>query len=120
MWRRSRGAASQLLSEMKELRTQRGLSAESRYDLKSAITYFTNQKERMDYAKYRERNLSIGSGVTQAACKVIVKQRLCASGMKWVKPGATIVLALRSLAYSYSRWAQFWQKIDRHRLSLAA
>ena len=31
----------------------------------------------------KEKNHSIGSGITKAACKVIVKQRLCKSGMKW-------------------------------------
>jgi hypothetical protein len=31
----------------------------------------------MDYAEHIEKNHSIGSGITEAACKVIVKQRLC-------------------------------------------
>ncbi len=39
----------------------------------------------------------IGSGVTEAACKVIVKQRLCCSGMKWKESGAAAVLSLRCL-----------------------
>jgi hypothetical protein len=32
--------------------------------------------------------LSIGSGVTAAASKSLVKQRQCASGMRWKKKGA--------------------------------
>jgi hypothetical protein len=35
----------------------------------------------MDYAGRVAANEPIGSGVTEAACKVIVKQRLCGSGM---------------------------------------
>jgi len=33
--------------------------------------------------------IAIGSGVTEAACKTIVKQRLCQSGMKWLELGAS-------------------------------
>src|SRR5262245_35649227 len=36
----------------------------------------------MDYPPLVESKIPIGSGVTEAACKVLVKQRLCGSGMK--------------------------------------
>ncbi len=62
----------------------------------------------------------IGSGVTEAACKVIVRQRLCNSGMRWKEKGAATVLCLRTLSYSEGRWDQFWQKIDTRGLQLAA
>ena len=114
------GTASRLLTEMKEFSETRNMTADARDQLKTAITYFTNQKERMRYARHAENNLPIGSGVTEAACKVIVKQRLGGSGMRWAKPGATIVLSLRSLVYSDGRWNQFWKKVDQHGLSLAA
>jgi hypothetical protein len=45
-----------------------------------------------------------GSGVTEAGCKVIIKARLCAAGMKWKEFGASIVLRLRTLSYSTGRW----------------
>ena len=41
----------------------------------------------MDYASLVAQALPIGSGVTEAACKMIVKQRLCQSGMKWRQKG---------------------------------
>ncbi|KGP62746.1 hypothetical protein EP47_01975 [Legionella norrlandica] len=47
--------------------------------LKSAITYFKNQRQRMNYNFYQMNNLPIGSGVTEAACKTLIKQRLCQS-----------------------------------------
>lgn len=56
----------------------------------------------------------MGSGVTEAACKVIVKQRLGNSGMKWKHKGAQNVLALRAMNYSDDRWLQMWEKIDRY------
>jgi hypothetical protein len=91
-------------------------------DVQRAITYFANQSGagRMNYAGRVEANEPIGSGVTEAACKVIVKQRLCGSGMKWTEEGSAVVLSLRSLSYTPERWGQFWSKVDRWGFPIAA
>jgi hypothetical protein len=85
-----------------------------RAKIKAALTYFQNQQQLMKYAEHLEQNLPLGSGVTEAACKTIVKQRLCCSGMKWKEAGAAIVLSLRTLSHTRGRWEQFWQKIDSY------
>ncbi len=114
------GAASVL----KQLRSQAKVRpwAEADEDVQRAITYFANQSKagRMDYASRVSANEPIGSGVTEAACKVLVKQRLCGSGMKWGEPGAAAVLSVRCLTYTTGRWSQFWSKIDRHGFPVAA
>ena len=51
----------------------------------------------MDYATQIKKQLPIGSGVTEAACKTLVKQRLCGSGMRWKNKGAQVILSLRAL-----------------------
>jgi hypothetical protein len=51
---------------------------------------------------------------------VLVKQRLCGSGMKWKEPGAAAVLSLRCLTYTTERWSQFWGRIDQHGFPVAA
>jgi hypothetical protein len=91
-------------------------------DVDRAITYFANQSDagRMDDWSRVEANEPIGSGVTEAACKVIVKQRLCGSGMKWTEDGASVVLSLRALSYTPERWGQFWEKVDRWGFPVAA
>ena len=91
-------------------------------DVEKAISYFGNQnkKGRMDYATWVEEDLPIGSGVTEAACKVLVKQRLCGSGMKWKEPGAAAVLSVRCLTYTAERWGQFWGRIERCGFPVAA
>lgn len=104
-------AAEDLLKEMIEL-PQADLSAEIKTKLNAAITYFKNQKHRMRYDHYRSINLPIGSGVTEAACKTLVKQRLCQSGMKWGEKGARLVLCLRALVCTSGRFEQFWQRIN--------
>ena len=112
-------AASDLLKEMKEI----PLPAMKDLHLKwqDAITYFTNQGHRMHYDDYRARHLPIGSGVTEAACKTLVKQRLCQSGMKWKNKGVSIILRLRALVCTQGRWEEFWDRISQVGLnSLAA
>jgi hypothetical protein len=109
-----RGGAALVLKKLKsQAKTRPWAKADA--DVCRAITYFENQNSagRMDYARRVKAKDPIGSGVTEAACKVIVKQRLCGSGMKWKEKGAAAVLSLRCLSYTNDRWAQFWSKIDR-------
>lgn len=100
-----------VLKEMKTI-DQSHLASINKERLKSAITYFTNNKSRMKYAENTEKNLPIGSGVIEAACKTIVKTRLCRVGMKWKNPGAKIVLSLRAMIKTKNKWNVFWNKIN--------
>ncbi|MCI0565436.1 MAG: ISKra4 family transposase [Nitrososphaera sp.] len=113
------GAASRLIKELEEFRGSK-LSESVRKDLEQAITYFSNHKHQMHYARYRAKGFPIGSGVTEAACKTLVKQRLCCSGMKWVERGARVVLSLRALVLTNERWQQFWSKINQYGIYLPA
>jgi len=103
-----------LINEMEKLARKTSLSTKVKSDLLKAMTYFKNHRNMMNYPKHIEQNLPIGSGVTEAACKTLVKQRLCCSGMRWKKHGAQIVLTLRALVQSGDRWNQFWSKISRY------
>ena len=69
---------------------------------------------RMNYHEYTAKNLPIGSGVTEAACKTLIKQRLCHSGMRWNDKGASVVIALRALVKTTNRWDQFWNRISQN------
>lgn len=51
----------------------------------------------MAYPDFLAGELPIGSGTTEAACKTLIKQRLCASGMLWKTKGAGAVLSPRAL-----------------------
>jgi hypothetical protein len=113
------GAAARLLSEMEAISLPQRLSATLREGLQEAITYFRNHQHQMHYAEALRDHLPIGSGVTEAGCKVIIKARLCAAGMKWKEQGAAIVLSLRTLSYSQGRWQQFWSKINQYGFNLS-
>ena len=115
------GGAKKLLTEMEKMKnilpyhTKKTVILEEK--LSKAITYFTNQMKRMSYNNYIVKNLPIGSGVTEAACKTLIKQRLCNSGMKWKNTGAQIVISLRAMARTDLRWPQFWEKINTQGLA---
>ena len=105
--------ASEILTEMKTFRSKK-LGKDVKEKLESTITYFGNHLPQMDYAQSVRNNLPIGSGVTEAACKTVVKQRLCQSGMRWKEVGVSIVLGLRTLVLTTERFSQFWDKINRY------
>ena len=54
----------------------------------------------MQYHEYARQKLPLGSGVTEAACKTLVSQRLKLSGMRWTKAGAQVILDLRATLLS--------------------
>jgi hypothetical protein len=106
--------AKNLLREMKHvLSKDDGTNQEM---LQTSITYYENNMQRMDYARYAKLKYPIGSGVTEAACKVMVKQRLCGSGMKWVIPNTENMFLLRGLILIDGRWGQFWKYVDNNGL----
>jgi hypothetical protein len=72
------------------------------------INYFADNEHRTDYPEYRRHGWDIGSGPTEAACKV-VGARLKQSGMRWVEEGAAEVAPLRALYLSGTNvWDAFW------------
>lgn len=83
------------------------LRGRKREQLEKEVTYFRNQRSRMDYAAYRQANFPIGSGVVEAACKTLVSSRLKRSGMRWEMAGGQAVLTLRSVIQS-DRWERAW------------
>src|SRR3954462_5534049 len=115
------GGAEWVLKRLRTLARERPWAKDDE-DVVRAIVYFENQSGagRMDYASRVEVGDPIGSGVTEAACKVIVKQRLCGSGMKWTKEGAAAVLSLRCLTHTAERWGQFWSKVEGWGFPVAA
>lgn len=71
------------------------------------VTFFRNHLSRMRYAEYRAQGLPIGSGVVEAACKILVTQRMKQSGMRWGITGGQAILTLRALRLS-KRWDTGW------------
>jgi len=73
----------------------------------------------MNYASFANRNLPIGSGPTEAACKTIVKERMCRSGMRWTRTKGKSVLTLRAIHKS-KQWNATWNEYRRQHRNKAA
>jgi hypothetical protein len=54
----------------------------------------------MRYAIYRRQKLPLGSGITEAGCKIVFTQRLKRSGMSWTIEGGQVILDLRVIRLS--------------------
>jgi hypothetical protein len=86
------------------------LTQAQRDALQSAATYYTNHIGSMDYAGWQKKGQPIGSGVTEAACKTLIKQRMCQSGMRWSIAASDALISLRALYLTPSRWSHFWKQ----------
>ena len=107
------GAAASIRAEIEKAAEKEGLSQSKRATLQTTARYMANNTKRTNYASYRKSHLPIGSGVTEAACKTVVKQRMCGSGMKWKFDGAQTVLLLRAKRLTEGAWEAFWTKIGQ-------
>ena len=93
------------------------LSKSRREALATERTFFTRNAHRMAYARFRRNGWPIGSGPVEAACKSVVKTRLCRSGMRWSRLGGQHILSLRTYVRS-DRWDAMWiqhKRIERLR-----
>jgi len=68
-----------------------------------AVTYFTNNMERMRYDRFRTAGYMIGSGTIESGCKQIVTQRLKLPGAQWMVSGAVHTAKARA-AWLSGQW----------------
>jgi len=73
--------------------THHGLAANP---AQRAVTYYTNNQHRMDYAEYRKMGYWIGSGTVESACKQIATARLKIAGARWTITGAVATAKARA------------------------
>jgi len=100
--------ARRVLRSMDYYGTTRSLTPSQRQALNQQRTFFVNNAPMMTYADFRRRGLPIGSGPVEAACKTLIKQRLCRSGMRWSPQGGQAILDPRSYIKS-GRWDAMWK-----------
>lgn len=102
-----------LLDYLRAIELPPRASVEVREGLRQLLGYFENNRHRTDYPTYRQNGWDIGSGPTEAGCKII-GERLKGSGMRWVEDGAATVAALRALYVSGGYlWDGFWSQPHR-------
>jgi len=104
--------AQRILHSMDYYAKTRALPKARRKELATQRTFFKRNKAKMTYADFRRRGLPIGSGPVEAACKTLVKTRLCRSGMRWSRQGGQRILDLRTYVKS-NRWDAFWENYNQ-------
>jgi len=75
----------------------RKMKPDQKKDLQDCITYFGNHLHQDALTPTMFENANTDRiGVMKAACKTLVKQRLCSSGMRWTPEGAANIQPARS------------------------
>jgi hypothetical protein len=84
-----------LLEHLRALALPAGVSAAGQEKYRRALDHIGANVQRLDYASYRAWHWDVGSGPTEAGCKIL-KGRLDGTGMRWLKDCSEEVGALRA------------------------
>jgi len=106
--------ASRVLHSAASLYHRRRLGKSRRKNFWQAYRYVQCRTAHLDYHQYQRDHLPIGSGVTEAACKMVFTQRLKLSGMRWSHEGASQVLTLRTILLSGTWESTYGAYLHKH------
>jgi hypothetical protein len=101
---------SRVLHSAGQLKARRTLPKSREKEFRTAYNYIRERSPFLRYAEYARVKIPLGSGVTEAACKTVVAQRLKLSGMRWTKAGAEVILDLRVMLLS-ALWTKAYGRI---------
>jgi hypothetical protein len=105
------GAA--LLRSLSYYRNRAALPPRTVKALETELNYFRTHTAERQSADFRAAQLPIGSGVTEAGGKELIKARFCRSGLRWKRATGAPLLQLRAIRRS-QHWDSFWSKIMRY------
>jgi hypothetical protein len=89
------GKADEVLADIQAALALEGLPAAARKTLTNLYTYLDTHRDHIDYARFKELGLPIGSGLVESACKWLIQQRFKGVGMRWSEDGFDHLLHLR-------------------------
>ena len=101
-------------TKLAQVATSRG-DTELAKKLKEHRTYFHKRKSMLDYKRFLERGLLVGSGMVEGGIRFVGKDRLDRTGMEWKEPGAEDILHLRAL-HASGRWEDVFTKRSQQRV----
>jgi hypothetical protein len=97
-WARHRlrhGNPDGVLADLAEALDVEGLPDTARHTLTTVSAYLDRHRAHIDYARYKEQGLPLGSGMVESACKWLIQQRFKGVGMRWSETGFNHLLHLR-------------------------
>jgi hypothetical protein len=99
-----------LVAELDRLGCPAGASAAAAEKWSEVREHVWKNRHRTAYPKYRGRGWDVGSGPTEAGCKVI-GQRVKGCGMRWEQSASLEVATLKALyASGMGLWDAFWKQ----------
>jgi hypothetical protein len=103
------GAVGGILRSAARYQKRGRMTKTRREAIRKELVFFRRNRARMGYPEHVANGWPIGSGPVEAACKTIVKARLCQSGMRWSGAGGRNILALRVIHKS-DDLGRVWEK----------
>ncbi len=107
--RHEENAVATVVARAAQQKRRHGLSG-TKKDYNGAINYLKKYRVHMDFAERKKRGEPIGSGITEAGCKVIFNQRLKQSGMRWHRETGQFIVDLRTANRS-GIWKRIWNRL---------
>lgn len=89
------GQAHEVLTDIEAALALEGLPDSAYQTLTNLYHYLDKHRDHIDYAKFKELGLPIGSGMVESACKWLIQQRFKGVGMRWSEDGFNHLLHLR-------------------------
>lgn len=97
-WSRHRlrhGDPEAVLDDLLEALEVETLPEQAKETLVKLYGYLSDHRDHIDYARYKELGLPLGSGMVESACKWLIQQRFKGVGMRWSEEGFNHLLHLR-------------------------
>lgn len=89
------GKPSEVLAEVHQPLANKKLRYRARKSLENLESYLSDHEQHLDYTRFKELGLPIGSGMVESACKWLIQQRFKCVGMRWSEDGFNHLLHLR-------------------------
>lgn len=107
--RHENNAVTKVVARAAQQKRRNGLQG-TKKDYHGALNYLKKYRAHMDFAERKKRGDPIGSGITEAGCKVIFNQRLKQSGMRWHRTTGQYIVDLRTANRS-GIWRRVWDRL---------
>ncbi len=101
------GQANDVLADIMAASTLPGLPDSAEKALTKLYHYLEKYRDHIQYHKFKEMGLPIGSGLVESTCKWLIQQRFKGVGMRWSEDGFNHLLHLR-LAWVNGRFDTFF------------
>lgn len=104
------GYVHRILKELHWLCSSNASTSEAtRKELAKVYNYLQHHVEHLQYRRFKQQGLPIGSGMVESACKWLITQRFKGTGMRWSEAGFNTLLHLR-LAWVNQRFDQLFSE----------